>query len=170
MEQWKDIKGYEGRYQVSNLGRVKRLANGKGFNSKELIKSTNRLSADGYVIITLPNGERPLHRLVAETFLLNPENKETVNHLDGIKLNNRLDNFEWATRKEQLDHAYKLGLKESLKGENNPASKLSNKQVQWVRDNYKGYDKELGATAIANKFNVSTATIYNILKGITYNR
>lgn len=168
MEIWKDIKNYEGRYQVSNLGRVKRLPNGRGYNSKEIIKSTNRLSADGYVIITLPNGERPLHRLVAETFILNPENKETVNHIDGVKTNNHLTNLEWATRTEQLNHSYKLGLRKSLKGENNPASKLTNKQVKWLRDNYSKETKSKTLYKLAKEFNVSDTTIYNVLNNITY--
>lgn len=167
-EIWKDIKGYENRYAVSNLGRVKRLPNGKGINSKCLIKSTNRLNKDGYVMIVLPNGERPLHRLVAETFIPNPENKETVNHIDGNKQNNCLTNLEWATRHEQLIHAYKLGLKTPMQGSNNPNSKLSETDVNYIRKVYKPHSKTYGGKVLAKQFNVSLRTIMNIVKFRNY--
>lgn len=163
-EIWKNIKGYENRYMVSNLGRIKRLPNGKGINSRELIKSTNRLTKDGYVKITLPNGEKSLHRLVAEAFIPNPENKETVNHKDGNKLNNCADNLEWATRSEQLYHAYKLNLREPM--HNN--RKLADSDVNFIRSNFKKYDKNFSITALANKFHVSNTTIKNIIQNKYY--
>lgn len=167
-EIWKDIKEYEGRYQVSNLGRVKRLPYGKGINSKEKIKSINRVTKDGYIMITLPGGERPLHRLVAETFIPNVDNKDTVNHIDGNKKNNRVDNLEWATRHEQLIHAYKLGLKKPLKGCDNPNSKLSAEQVDYIRRTYKPHSKTCGAQILAKQFNVTVHTILNIAKYRNY--
>lgn len=167
-EVWKDIKGYENRYQVSNLGRVKRLPNGRGINSREQIKSTNRVNKDGYIVITLPNGERPLHRLVAETFIPNPDNKETVNHIDGNKQNNCVDNLEWATRHEQLVHAYKLNLKKPLAGTANPISKLTDRDVEYIRRTYRAHNKTCGAQALAIQFNVSVRTILNVVNHKTY--
>lgn len=167
-EIWKDVVGYENRYMVSNLGRVKRLPNGKGSNLKELIKSTNRRSKDGYVMITLPNGEKPLHRLVAEAFIPNPYNKETVNHIDGNKLNNCVTNLEWATRHEQLQHAYKLGLKKPIRGSENVNSKLTDNDVAYIRRVYKPRSKEFGAKALGNKFDVDLQTIMNVIKFRTY--
>lgn len=104
-EIWKDIKGYEGLYQVSNLGRIKRL---KGYRCKtERILSSSK-GAHGYRRISLSkDGIRPtflVHRLVAEAFLPNPDNLSTVNHKDEDKTNNRVDNLEWMSCKENINY------------------------------------------------------------------
>ena len=98
MEEWKDIKGYEGLYQISNKGNVKSLGNNK--TRKEKILSPRKHS--GYFFVTLcKKGEKPknfdIHRLVAEHFLLNPDNLPVVNHKDENKLNNNVENLEWCT-------------------------------------------------------------------------
>lgn len=102
-EVWKDIKAYEGLYQVSNLGRVRCL---KG-KSERILKQ--RKDRNGYIKIHLSkHGKRKyttLHRLIAQAFIPNPENKPQVNHIDGTKHNNCLDNLEWVTQKENMQHA-----------------------------------------------------------------
>lgn len=118
-EIWKDVAGYEGLYQVSNLGRVKSLSKiiqgiGRGFprKTKEKILTPCR-TGTGYYFVNLSNGTicmRLIHRLVAECFLDNPENKSDVNHKDGNKLNNNVLNLEWATRSENITHAFATGL------------------------------------------------------------
>lgn len=115
MEIWKDIKGYEGLYQVSNLGRVKSLTRTyKCSRIKEHIVEPHIEKVSGYYKFVLwKQGKFKnhfLHRIVAISFLDNPNNYPIINHIDGDKLNNSIDNLEWCTRKENVQHAYKNGL------------------------------------------------------------
>ena len=101
------MKGYEGLYKVSNLGRVKRT------KTNRILK--NRLSTQGYIMVTLCKKSKPfnasVHRLIAEVFIENPLNKEQINHINGIKHDNRIENLEWVTSSENMVHAYETGLK-----------------------------------------------------------
>lgn len=107
-EIWKDIKGYEGHYKISNLGRFYNLLT--NYKSKGAIDNT------GYRRVHLNNKSCLLHRLVAEAFIPNPQNKSQVNHIDGNKLNNNVDNLEWCTPKENMVHASKNKLLQQKKG------------------------------------------------------
>jgi hypothetical protein len=111
MEIWKDVEKYESFYAVSNIGNVKNLRSGK------ILSKT--LDKDGYLTcaFSFENNKKTkkYHRLVAEAFILNKENKETVNHIDGNKKNNNVFNLEWATRKDQMIHAVKIGVQKSFK-------------------------------------------------------
>ena len=112
-EKWKDVIGFEGKYQVSNLGRVKSLSKKLGEKRKEIIMLSNVsvTRKRSYPKVNLGrNNCRTVHRLVASAFIPNPENKQTVNHIDGNKLNNKLSNLEWSTFRENNQHAKKLGL------------------------------------------------------------
>ena len=97
-EVWKDIEGYEGLYEVSNLGRVKSL---HGLSEK-IMKNSN--GSGGYQKLSLTKNKIPknffVHRLVAQAFIPNPESKPEVNHIDEDKTNNRVDNLEWMTHIE----------------------------------------------------------------------
>lgn len=104
MEEWRDIKGYEGLYQVSNLGRVKSLARktNNQYGKKERLM-TQKLDKDGYKRVGLnKNGKQiyyGVHRLVAQAFISNPNNYPQINHKDENKSNNKVDNLEWCDGK-----------------------------------------------------------------------
>lgn len=158
-EIWKDIPDYEGHYQISNFGRVKSFKYGK-----ETIRNSKYIGDVGYNAITLnkPNHKQKvfrIHRLVMLTF--NPEgyfDKATVNHIDGNKLNNNLNNLEWISYSNNNKHAYKIGLK-SNKGENHSRVKLNDKIVHIIRMS-KDY---LTTKELSSIFNVSTTTIRHII-------
>jgi len=104
-EVWKDIPGYNGEYQISNLGRVKSLKR----NAKKLLKLVP--NNYGYIRVCLNDKKKlSVHRLVGECFVDNPNNKPYINHKNGIKHDNRYINIEWCTNKENTHHAYKTGL------------------------------------------------------------
>lgn len=119
-EEWRDIVGYEGMYQVSNLGNVKRLKDQifviddkqrrqytKIINEKILHQFADN---NGYKIVNINAKRTRVHRLVAEAFLCNCEQKPFVNHKDGNKSNNNVANLEWCTASENTLHAYATGL------------------------------------------------------------
>jgi len=121
IEIWKDILEYEGMYQVSNLGRVKsldRMVNHYKSKNGTCIKRGKILNIykcrDGYYNIELSKlckgKNKMIHRLVAETFIDNKKQYPCVNHIDGNKLNNRVDNLEWCTHSENSIHSFKIGL------------------------------------------------------------
>ena len=103
-EIWKNIKGYEGEYEVSSHGRVRSLNrlswNGVAYWMKEGRVLTPRKTKTGYLRVQLNGKDFYIHRLVGQAFIPNPENKETINHLDEDKSNNRVDNLQWATQSE----------------------------------------------------------------------
>lgn len=117
MEIWKDIDGYEGFYQVSNLGKVRSLdryaRNGRFFEGKTLSSCDNGC---GYLVVNLQvdgkNKMHTVHRLVAKAFIPNEHNLPQVNHKDGDKSNNNIDNLEWCNNSMNMKHAYKIGLVE----------------------------------------------------------
>lgn len=118
-EVWKDVIGYEGLYQISNLGRIKRLdklriERRRTYVVKEKIMKPNILIT-GYYYVNLYKNSKPkhktIHRLVAQAFISNPENKPFINHKDGNKLNNCVYNLEWVTCGENNIHALNTGLR-----------------------------------------------------------
>lgn len=167
-EFFKDIPNYEGIYQVSNLGNVKSLdrkiySNGKfHYTQKEkFLKHCKTNNGYLYVVLykSLKQKHFNIHRLVAESFLLNKN--QCVNHIDGNKLNNNISNLEWVTNSENHIHAYENGLK--LRGEKCTMSKLTEKDVIDIR-NKKGITHQ----EIANIYNVSRRCIGKIINKKTW--
>lgn len=140
---WKDIKGLEGKYQVSTNGEVCSLSRyitektGKKYwkEGRILIQSKHN---HGYMVVALGSNRRAyVHRLVAETFIDNPEGKPLVNHINGNKSDNRVLNIEWATAHENCSHAYKTGLRipHDRRGEKNSRYKHGKKILLNINDN-----------------------------------
>lgn len=174
-EIWKDIEGYEGLYQVSNFGRVKSL-NIIKFNQFSSYKHKGRVlklqlnKQTGYMYVNLSKLKSykttSIHRLVAKAFIPNPENKSQVNHKDGNKFNNYVENLEWCTQIENSFHAYQNGLNKlsplHFKGEEHQRCKLSNKDILNIRSriNYGyGFYAELAREYGVTKENIES--IYN---------
>lgn len=152
-EIWKDIIGYEGFYQVSNLGRIKTLDRVKEFPNgvKHIIrreaimklKTTNF----GYITVSLYNHSAKksknyfAHKLVLIMFSTNPENKLEGNHKNGIKSDNTLENLEWCTRAENNRHAIETGLLVARKGSEVYNAKLNEEKIALIRRFYRRFPK-----------------------------
>ena len=169
-EEWKDIFQFNG-YEVSNLGKVrgkdrfcgKRSSIVKG---KELTQIPNR---KGYVEVRLfldsKSTAKIVHRLVANAFIPNCDNKSQVNHIDGNKLNNRIDNLEWVTNSENQLHAYSLGLQPSRAGENNIKAKITDKDVTLLKQLY---NSGKSVVEVSNIMNISLSSTRHIIYGKTW--
>lgn len=187
-EIWKDIQGYEGLYQVSNLGRVKslgrfidRLVTGNYWQEERILKPNK--TKHGYLMVALRKNNKPnyfkVHRLVAITFIPNPENKPQIDHINAIKTDNTVNNLRWVTAKENIRNPLNMvhltgknhpmfGKKRSeetknkMRGKNNPrAHKVRNLETKeifdTVTDAEKKYNLSRGCIAYAIKHNGRSA-------------
>lgn len=111
-----------------------------------------------------------IHRAVAQTFIPNPENKEDVNHKDGNKLNNNVENLEWTTTSENMVHSFAMGLHDSnvYKSINSPVAKLTKEEVRFIKEHYIPFDSDYGTHGLARKFGVSKSTIFRIINNESY--
>ena len=166
-EIWRDVVGYEGLYNVSDFGRVKSFHNGKIIIRKPAF-------SNGYLKVSLcKDGSirtHKIHTLVAKAFIPNPENKPSVNHIDGNKTNNCVENLEWSTQTENMQHASQIGLlkHQGLKGSDDPSSKFSDEDIRYIRENCILGSKNFGAQAFAKMYGVHSKTISRIVHGEHY--
>lgn len=123
---------------------------------------------DGYTHSCVGKKDYRFHRIVAETFIPNPENKPQVNHIDGNKQNNKVSNLEWCTNSENQQHAIKNGLKQVLKGEHVGTSKLTENDIKFIRSHYKPRDRNFSGVALGKRFGVTGSLITCIAKGKTW--
>jgi DNA-binding XRE family transcriptional regulator len=172
-EVWRDIPGWEEMYQVSNKGRIKSL--------KRFVKrSDGRLQPIPEAILTGDVGEyirvylrtpgykirKFVHRIVAEVFIPNPEGYRTVNHLNGNKYDNNVDNLEWASHSMNVLHAYENGLAVHAVGVNWHNSKLNDDKVREIRSRYS--DGGVTMESLAKEFGVSRKTLSKAIEGKTW--
>ena len=158
-EEWRDVIAFEGWYQVSNCGNVRRARAGKRTYVGRLLKPSRRKS--GHLTVYLRKEgddlQREVHRLVAAAFIGPcPDGKE-VNHIDGNPANNHADNLEYVTRSENVLHAYRIGLLRANCGEDQHLAKLTTEQVIVIRG-----CKGVPSTLLARVFGVSRATIQSV--------
>ena len=158
---WKDIPGYEGLYQVSNVGEIKSLRgwNGRGYVHREKILSKTMTTTGYYKVELTKDGIRKslkVHRLVAYAFIPRTEGKPYINHKDGNPLNNVVDNLEWCTQKENVNHALNIGLKKQFK--------ISEYELRAM------YEGGMSAKDIAQQKQTSRMVIYNNMKKYGINR
>jgi len=172
-EIWKAAVGLEGRYEISSIGRLRSLDRSTyskkskiTYNYKGRMIKTG-LNRKGYYSVSLRKNDKSftaiIHRLVAIAFIKNPSNKEQVNHIDGNKINNKVENLEWCTNTENIRHAFRTGLFDNRIGSRCGNSKLNEKQVLEIFEMIKA--KKIIYKDIAKKFNVSTAAIALIAMG-----
>jgi hypothetical protein len=161
-EVWKPIKGYEGLYEISNLGRIKSLPKPNYKSKIKILKPP--LNTYGYCYVTFFKDKHKynylIHRLVLQAFIGYSDMQ--CNHKNGIKTDNRLENLEYCTQSENMIHAYQIGLQIPLKGELSKNSKLSLSDVINIRKLYqkRGYWNQL---RLSKLFNVSRPNISNIV-------
>ena len=144
-------------YEASNDGHIRNK------NTLRVLKEFE--GKDGYLRTQFDGKTQTIHRVIAKAFIPRIQGKEFVNHKDGNKQNNSVENLEWVTRSENMNHAYAHGLKKPPIGIKNGRCKLSIENLNFIRKNYIPFDKRFGAKALSKMFNVSPQTISAVISG-----
>lgn len=172
-EIWKFIEGYNNRYQVSNLGRVKSLKkddicpNGGKFVREERIMKFSLTNGYNRVGLLRDGKYRHwfIHRLVAIAFIDNPHNKPFVNHINSIRTDNKVENLEWCTQKENVIHAHKMGRHPKKIGEEHHNSTVTKQQIIEIKKLIKN---GIMPTPISKITGINVGMIYNIKAGYSW--
>lgn len=157
----KDIPGFEGLYAITEDGKIwshpkKRHHHGKWVSEN--------IDSKGYYYVTFGKKHYGVHRLLALTYIQNPENKNEVNHKDGVTTNNKLENLEWCTHKENMRHAYETGLwKPYFKENKYRSSKLTESQVLEILALSK---QGRSSRKIAPLYGIESSHIRSIIRGV----
>lgn len=177
-ETWKFIQGYEGLYEVSTTGQIRSSERKVPMISRHgnpyMMTIHEKLLAPDvsgeYLRVTLCKDGKTerlsIHRIVAMTFMSNPENKKHVNHKDGNKYNNAVENLEWSTASENQKHAFETGLQKRTPGTLSPLAALTKEQVQVIRKKY--VPRKYTQDRLAEEFGVTRGVIKDLLNGKTY--
>lgn len=173
MEHWRDIVGYEGYYQVSDMGRIKSLdrvvIDKRGFEKRIHERIMKQEVCHSYFTVHFRKNCTDkrffVHRLVASCFLDDYKQDLEVNHIDGNKLNNVIENLEIVTKIENIRHAIRTGLLKQY-GEDSVKSKFSNAQADIIRTEYQNGAMQ---EELANKYGVAISTIGKIIRYESYN-
>jgi len=171
VEIWKPIQNYEGKYEVSNFGNVRSLVDNKLQIRSEPYYLTQRRDKDGYLKVTLSSSifggkDRLVHRIVAQTFIPNPENKAFVDHQNRNRANNRADNLKWVTKDENAKLTTLRGGREKSVEQCQKRSLIDENQALLIL-----FLKETGllnSAQISRALNVSKNTIFNIYDSFSW--
>ena len=175
-EVWIPIKGYEGRYDVSNMGNVRShdtvqtRSNGKvvcnfhiiGRVLKPRYTGRDAKHGKGYATVLIEGKNLKVHRLVAEAFIENPNGYKQVNHIDGDKTNNAASNLEWCNGEQNIYHSLIHGMRPT--GEDMENHKLTKEDVRSIRTMYRKGSSVSGAKPLSREYGVSPETIKNIVE------
>ena len=142
--------------------------NGDVFNKQTGHKLKSHVGTRGYVMVDLNHNICLVHRLVAESFVPNPLNKPCVNHINGIKTDNRAENLEWCTHSENNQHAYDNNLSHAVCGEKHYSSKFTQDEIREIRRLYKTNKPEYSQANLARKYGVGPTTMHDIVHNKRY--
>lgn len=174
-EIWRAVPGHEGRYEVSSFGRVRSF-----LTVRSMLRPGKKSGGYLNVILRDPSARTrsrsvSVHRLVAIAFLGNPPERHEVNHIDGDKTNNRLENLEYVTRSENVKHAIAMGLNKRPRGADHASSKLSDHDVAKIKaiiqyrktldKRASDYPHEFTNVVLSKVFKVGETTLKDISRG-----
>jgi hypothetical protein len=154
MEKWLPAKGFENTHEVSTLGRI------RGYKRKIII--TPHPDQRGYLRYSINHTTVKIHRLIAQTFIPNPENLPEVNHINGDKQDNRVENLEWVTKSENMKHAYEMGV---WKDNKSPVWEQRKKKIACYSKTGEFINEFESIQEAARKTNSSAPNIHHALNG-----
>lgn len=174
MEVWKAIPGYEGYYEASDAGVIRSVDRVVPHGIHGTCKQKGRVlryakDAKGYPRVALSDGTKlrtyTIHRLIAHTFMSPRPDGHQINHMNGIKTDNRVDNLEYCTPSENSLHSFRIGLQKPKPGSLNPMAKLTEDQVKTIRTIAGRGGRYYGRKELAARFGVSECTIKEVVTG-----